>query len=334
VLTETPEEEKLRIKQERLAAWKASREKAAAKAPGASALARHLTRWNPPFAEPPLAQTKPVSKAGATKAPAKSNGLPRSAVSARLGLPTKAATATGSRATATSMMMDDDADEGDAEAAKKAMFRPDEGESSIAVEGDVAAEGDAADESDDDELARDDATGVVEARKAAAAADAMDEDAKVEAEVEAEVAPTAPAPAPAPMEVDEDEDVDPLDAYMTGVVDEVKKVNAADRARGIYAPRTAGSKLGLDENLAPEPEEDKPIKRTDEEEIEATGLRTEDIMACVAPLVLAFHSAHAARSGSRPRRSRRRTSLRPITPRLPTNPLLAPSTPRRPRSRT
>lgn len=81
------------------------------------------------------------------------------------------------------------------------------------------------------------------------------------------------------MDVDEDE-VDPLDAFMTGVKEEVKKVNLED----IKKAGTVGdapSRIRLDERMAEDGAED-----VDEtvvvDELDATDLNPEDILALAA----------------------------------------------------
>lgn len=80
------------------------------------------------------------------------------------------------------------------------------------------------------------------------------------------------------MEVDEDDDVDPLDAFMSGVKAEVKKVNAEDiQKMGV----NGRSRLGLDEPGADDgPEESGAVQP--ENEIDATELNPEDILALAA----------------------------------------------------
>ncbi len=75
--------------------------------------------------------------------------------------------------------------------------------------------------------------------------------------------------------MDEDDEVDPLDAFMTGVKEEVKKVNLED----IKKMKATGS-LGvrLDDGGADEGEDQGP----DPDELDATDLNPEDILALAA----------------------------------------------------
>lgn len=73
----------------------------------------------------------------------------------------------------------------------------------------------------------------------------------------------------------EEEDIDPLDAYMSGVTDEVSKVNASDRQR--MSQLNQGRKV-LEEEV--EEEEEEVVVGSDDE-IEKTNLRPEDILAYV-----------------------------------------------------
>jgi len=88
---------------------------------------------------------------------------------------------------------------------------------------------------------------------------------------------TKPADA---MDVDDDDDVDPLDAFMSGVKDEVKKVNDEDLKKiGGGAGR---SHIRLDERMAEDGTEDvvEGVGQTDE--LDATDLNPEDILALAA----------------------------------------------------
>ena len=73
------------------------------------------------------------------------------------------------------------------------------------------------------------------------------------------------------MEVDEEEE-DPLDAFMTGISDQVVKVNGG---------AAGGARLGarVDDNPDDEGSEDEQPRQTDE--IDTAGLTTEEILACV-----------------------------------------------------
>ncbi|TEB35610.1 P-loop containing nucleoside triphosphate hydrolase protein [Coprinellus micaceus] len=79
------------------------------------------------------------------------------------------------------------------------------------------------------------------------------------------------------MVVDEDE-VDPLDAFMSTVKEEVKKVNLEDAQK--ITTNGAGRKSRLDERLGEEESEDEPEPVPDE--LDVTGLNPEDILALAA----------------------------------------------------
>ncbi|KAF9534173.1 P-loop containing nucleoside triphosphate hydrolase protein [Crepidotus variabilis] len=81
------------------------------------------------------------------------------------------------------------------------------------------------------------------------------------------------------MDVDEDDDLDPLDAFMSGVKEEVKKVNLEDMQK-IIGPNNK-SRIRLDERMtedAVEEEGDAPVV----DELDATDLNPEDILALAA----------------------------------------------------
>lgn len=81
------------------------------------------------------------------------------------------------------------------------------------------------------------------------------------------------------MEVDEDDDLDPLDAFMSGVKEEVKKVNLEDMKK-VFGENVR-SRIRLDERMAedvPENENDTAVV----DEIDATELNPEDILALAA----------------------------------------------------
>jgi ATP-dependent RNA helicase DDX46/PRP5 len=82
----------------------------------------------------------------------------------------------------------------------------------------------------------------------------------------------------AKMEVDEDEDVDPLDAFMSEVKQEVTKVNADDMKRGILPAR---SRIRLDDPNG-EPGMDEIEPEVNPDEIDTTELNPEDILALAA----------------------------------------------------
>lgn len=79
------------------------------------------------------------------------------------------------------------------------------------------------------------------------------------------------------MDVDEDE-VDPLDAFMSSVKEEVKKVNMEDAQK--VTTNGGGRKPGLDERLGDEESEEEPEVVPDE--LDVTGLNPEDILALAA----------------------------------------------------
>jgi len=81
------------------------------------------------------------------------------------------------------------------------------------------------------------------------------------------------------MDVDE-EDVDPLDAFMSGVKEEVKKVNLEDMKKmgGALGNR---SRIRLDERVAEEAMED-VIEPMAADELDTTDLNPEDILALAA----------------------------------------------------
>ncbi|KAI8447970.1 hypothetical protein BY996DRAFT_6433455 [Phakopsora pachyrhizi] len=80
------------------------------------------------------------------------------------------------------------------------------------------------------------------------------------------------------MEIDEEE-IDPLDAYMSGVTEEVTKVNASDKQK--MSQLNLGKKVSLDEDE--DYEEEQPLGSDDE--IDKTDLRPEDILALAAKKV-------------------------------------------------
>ena len=80
------------------------------------------------------------------------------------------------------------------------------------------------------------------------------------------------------MDVDEDEDIDPLDAFMTSVKEEVKKVNMEDMKKiGLSGP----SRVRLDERGAEEGGDDENENFV-VDELDATDLNPEDILALAA----------------------------------------------------
>jgi ATP-dependent RNA helicase DDX46/PRP5 len=81
------------------------------------------------------------------------------------------------------------------------------------------------------------------------------------------------------MEVDDD-DVDPLDAFMSGVKEEVKKVNLEDMKKVVGAPG-GRSRIRLDERMVEDGMED-VIEPAVTDELDATDLNPEDILALAA----------------------------------------------------
>lgn len=76
--------------------------------------------------------------------------------------------------------------------------------------------------------------------------------------------------------VEEEEEVDPLDAFMSGVNQEVKKVNAEDKKR------VGGDRMEVDGGDEGEEEEE-----ATPDELDAAGLRPEDILAyAISPFCL------------------------------------------------
>jgi ATP-dependent RNA helicase DDX46/PRP5 len=82
------------------------------------------------------------------------------------------------------------------------------------------------------------------------------------------------------MEVDEDDDIDPLDAFMSGVKDEVKKVNLEDMKKIVGAP-SGRSRIRLDERMVEDGMED-VVENLLPDELDATDLNPEDILALAA----------------------------------------------------
>jgi ATP-dependent RNA helicase DDX46/PRP5 len=82
---------------------------------------------------------------------------------------------------------------------------------------------------------------------------------------------------PAAQPVEEEEEEDPLDAFMSGVKEEVIKVNAEDRKRMVVG----GKQLNAN---GEDGEEEEAEEGRDVDELDATDLRPEDILACVHSL--------------------------------------------------
>ena len=79
--------------------------------------------------------------------------------------------------------------------------------------------------------------------------------------------------------MDEDEEVDPLDAFMSGVKEEVKKVNAEDMMRIDGGP--GPSRVRLDDRMVEDGAGDAE-ETVVEDELDATDLNPEDILALAA----------------------------------------------------
>lgn len=82
------------------------------------------------------------------------------------------------------------------------------------------------------------------------------------------------------MEVHEDDDLDPLDAFMSEVKEEVKKVNLEDMKKIVGAP-AGRSRIRLDERMA-EDGTDETAENIVTDELDATDLNPEDILALAA----------------------------------------------------
>ena len=107
-----------------------------------------------------------------------------------------------------------------------------------------------------------------------------DEDAnRIDAESKAKARAKAQAKAQNAMDVDEDDEVDPLDAFMDGVKDEVKKVNAEDLQKMVGSGRLPDR--GDDRmNEAGADDDDGEVEA--EDELDTTDLNPEDILALAA----------------------------------------------------
>lgn len=79
--------------------------------------------------------------------------------------------------------------------------------------------------------------------------------------------------------MEEEEEVDPLDAFMSSVKEEVKKVNEEDLLKMNVS--SAFSRVRLDERMAEEGSED-VVEPVVEDELDATELNPEDILALAA----------------------------------------------------
>jgi ATP-dependent RNA helicase DDX46/PRP5 len=81
------------------------------------------------------------------------------------------------------------------------------------------------------------------------------------------------------MDVDEDEDLDPLDAFMSNVKDEVRKVNDEDMKRTGFAP--GRSRIRLDDPNG-EPVGEEGDDAADPDDVDVAELNPEDILALAA----------------------------------------------------
>lgn len=79
--------------------------------------------------------------------------------------------------------------------------------------------------------------------------------------------------------MEEEEEVDPLDAFMSGVKEEVKKVDEEDMVKMNGA--NGSSRVRLDERMAEEGNEE-AVEPIVEDELDATELNPEDILALAA----------------------------------------------------
>jgi hypothetical protein len=82
------------------------------------------------------------------------------------------------------------------------------------------------------------------------------------------------------MDIDDEEDVDPLDQFMSGVKEEVTKVNLEDMKKIVGAPGSR-SRIRLDERVAEEAMVD-VIEPAAADELDTTDLNPEDILALAA----------------------------------------------------
>lgn len=107
-----------------------------------------------------------------------------------------------------------------------------------------------------------------------------DEDAnRIDAELKAKARAKAQAKAQNAMDVDDYDELDPLDAFMDGVKDEVKKVNAEDLQKMVGSGRLPDR--GDDRmNEAGADDDDGEVEA--EDELDATDLNPEDILALAA----------------------------------------------------
>ncbi|PBK69888.1 P-loop containing nucleoside triphosphate hydrolase protein [Armillaria solidipes] len=83
------------------------------------------------------------------------------------------------------------------------------------------------------------------------------------------------------MDVVEEDDADPLDAFMSGVKEEVKKVNIEDMKKMLVGNNGAKSRIRLDERMADE-EADEVGDNIVMDELDTTELNPEDILALAA----------------------------------------------------
>lgn len=79
---------------------------------------------------------------------------------------------------------------------------------------------------------------------------------------------------------DDDDEIDPLDAFMTDVVQEVKKVNAEDRAK---MKPNASSRMPIDGAQDDGADDDEDDDKPTADDLNTTDMRPEDILAYVSP---------------------------------------------------
>jgi len=82
------------------------------------------------------------------------------------------------------------------------------------------------------------------------------------------------------MDVDDDDELDPLDAFMSGVKEEVKKVNLEDMKKVVGA--VGKSRIRLDERMAEDGDVEEVEGAALPDELDATDLNPEDILALAA----------------------------------------------------
>ncbi|GAA99016.1 uncharacterized protein L969DRAFT_91839 [Mixia osmundae IAM 14324] len=305
--TETEEEKRQRQRLEKLQAWKLKQ--AAAKANVVGTPTSQGTDTPPAKAASPAPlSSKPTPATSAGAPPATPKPLPPPAAPKKVtnGAAPKMSQPIGfksssAKARKTAIGMEDEDDE-ELERRRSTMYKPDldATESLPAMDHSAAGEdtGAGIDEDDDDEVGESGET--EEERMAAAGArarrqaeealasglDNVDTARDVPQEESAmsidlptkEVTPveTKSAPTVSVTEPEEDDEIDPLDAFMTGVTEQVKQVNASDIARSLGGapPPKEETVMNLDEDAGDDDGEP--------DEYEKAGLRPEDILALAA----------------------------------------------------